>query len=181
MFKSLCVSAGFHCSSSRYTEPCPDLHHRSPASDPRIPWTGPWLWPADHGERKKNLSQLGISVQRCKVTFVSGKTCTCVCVRVCVVQALEDRVTEITPSALSFVDSETPSEKLIYNITKALPPGQGRTHTHTHMHTCWAFPYSFKKRSIKFFSCFLLITLRCCELHDVIRGLLWWSCSVIQS
>lgn len=40
-------------------------------------------------------------------------------------QALEDRVTEITPSALSFIDSETPSEKLMYNITKALPPGQG--------------------------------------------------------
>ncbi|KAF7657675.1 hypothetical protein LDENG_00023850, partial [Lucifuga dentata] len=39
--------------------------------------------------------------------------------------ALEDRVTEITPSALSFVDSETPSEKLIYNITKPLPHGQG--------------------------------------------------------
>uniref|UniRef100_A0A3Q3IUW6 VWFC domain-containing protein n=1 Tax=Monopterus albus TaxID=43700 RepID=A0A3Q3IUW6_MONAL len=41
------------------------------------------------------------------------------------VTALEDRVTEITPSALSFVDSETPSEKLIYTITKPLPPGQG--------------------------------------------------------
>ncbi|XP_010788510.1 extracellular matrix protein FRAS1-like, partial [Notothenia coriiceps] len=41
------------------------------------------------------------------------------------VTALEDRVTEITPSALSFVDSETPSEKLIYNITKPLPQGQG--------------------------------------------------------
>ncbi|XP_067377534.1 extracellular matrix protein FRAS1 isoform X3 [Channa argus] len=41
------------------------------------------------------------------------------------ITALEDRVTEITPSALSFVDSETPSEKLIYNITKPLPPGQG--------------------------------------------------------
>uniref|UniRef100_A0A3Q3MY85 Fraser extracellular matrix complex subunit 1 n=1 Tax=Mastacembelus armatus TaxID=205130 RepID=A0A3Q3MY85_9TELE len=41
------------------------------------------------------------------------------------ITALEDRVTEITPSALSFIDSETPSEKLIYNITKPLPPGQG--------------------------------------------------------
>uniref|UniRef100_A0A4W6CQ63 Fraser extracellular matrix complex subunit 1 n=1 Tax=Lates calcarifer TaxID=8187 RepID=A0A4W6CQ63_LATCA len=41
------------------------------------------------------------------------------------ITALEDRVTEITPSALSFVDSETPSEKLVYNITKPLPPGQG--------------------------------------------------------
>ncbi|KAK2838085.1 hypothetical protein Q5P01_015297 [Channa striata] len=41
------------------------------------------------------------------------------------ITALEDRVTEITPSALSFVDSETPSEKLIYNITKPLAPGQG--------------------------------------------------------
>ncbi|XP_029366253.1 extracellular matrix organizing protein FRAS1 isoform X2 [Echeneis naucrates] len=41
------------------------------------------------------------------------------------VTALEDRVTEITPSALSFVDSETPDEKLVYNITKPLLPGQG--------------------------------------------------------
>ncbi|KAF7205299.1 extracellular matrix organizing protein FRAS1 isoform X2 [Nothobranchius furzeri] len=41
------------------------------------------------------------------------------------IAALEDRVTEITPSALSFVDSETPSEKLSYNITKPLLPGQG--------------------------------------------------------
>uniref|UniRef100_A0A3Q2PFS0 Fraser extracellular matrix complex subunit 1 n=1 Tax=Fundulus heteroclitus TaxID=8078 RepID=A0A3Q2PFS0_FUNHE len=39
--------------------------------------------------------------------------------------ALEDQVTEITPSALSFIDSGTPSEKLIYNITKPLLPGQG--------------------------------------------------------
>uniref|UniRef100_UPI0037E879D7 extracellular matrix organizing protein FRAS1 n=1 Tax=Semicossyphus pulcher TaxID=241346 RepID=UPI0037E879D7 len=41
------------------------------------------------------------------------------------ITALEDRVTEITPAALSFIDSETPSDKLLYNITKALPPGQG--------------------------------------------------------
>ncbi|XP_037832589.1 extracellular matrix protein FRAS1 isoform X2 [Kryptolebias marmoratus] len=41
------------------------------------------------------------------------------------ITALEDRVTEITPSALSFIDSETPSEKLVYNITKPLLPGQG--------------------------------------------------------
>ncbi|XP_077417485.1 extracellular matrix organizing protein FRAS1 isoform X1 [Vanacampus margaritifer] len=41
------------------------------------------------------------------------------------ITALEDRVTEITPSALSFVDSETPSDRLIYNITKPLPTGQG--------------------------------------------------------
>ncbi|XP_072243382.1 extracellular matrix organizing protein FRAS1 isoform X1 [Leuresthes tenuis] len=41
------------------------------------------------------------------------------------ITALEDRVTEITPSALSFIDSETPNEKLIYNITKPLLPGQG--------------------------------------------------------
>ncbi|XP_074526804.1 extracellular matrix organizing protein FRAS1 [Halichoeres trimaculatus] len=41
------------------------------------------------------------------------------------ITALEDRVTEITPAALSFIDSETPSEKLVYNITKRLPPGQG--------------------------------------------------------
>ena len=51
--------------------------------------------------------------------------CTLVFGRVC--QALEDRVTDITPSALSFIDSETPSEKLIFNITKALPPGQGQS------------------------------------------------------
>ncbi|XP_046698206.1 extracellular matrix protein FRAS1 [Silurus meridionalis] len=41
------------------------------------------------------------------------------------INALEDRVTLITPSALSFTDSETPSNKLIYNITKLLPPGHG--------------------------------------------------------
>ncbi|KAF0034366.1 hypothetical protein F2P81_014432 [Scophthalmus maximus] len=41
------------------------------------------------------------------------------------VQALEDRVTELTPSALSFTDSETPSDKLVYNVTKPLPHGQG--------------------------------------------------------
>uniref|UniRef100_A0AAY4BT87 VWFC domain-containing protein n=1 Tax=Denticeps clupeoides TaxID=299321 RepID=A0AAY4BT87_9TELE len=39
--------------------------------------------------------------------------------------ALEDRVTVITPSALSFVDDETPSDKIIYNITKPLPQGHG--------------------------------------------------------
>ncbi|XP_041644401.1 extracellular matrix protein FRAS1 [Cheilinus undulatus] len=41
------------------------------------------------------------------------------------ITALEDRVTEITPAALSFIDSETPDEKLVYNITKALPPRHG--------------------------------------------------------
>nr|XP_057925745.1 extracellular matrix protein FRAS1 isoform X1 [Doryrhamphus excisus] len=41
------------------------------------------------------------------------------------VTALEDRVTEITSSALSFIDSETSSDHLIYNITKPLPAGQG--------------------------------------------------------
>ncbi|KAM6930976.1 extracellular matrix organizing protein FRAS1 [Xenentodon cancila] len=41
------------------------------------------------------------------------------------ITALEDRVTLITPAALSFIDSETPNEKLIYNITKPLLPGQG--------------------------------------------------------
>uniref|UniRef100_A0A672YI55 VWFC domain-containing protein n=1 Tax=Sphaeramia orbicularis TaxID=375764 RepID=A0A672YI55_9TELE len=53
------------------------------------------------------------------------------------VTALEDRVTEITPAALSFIDTETPSEKLIYNITKPLPPGQGaiehRDRPHIHV------------------------------------------------
>uniref|UniRef100_A0A8C4Z636 Fraser extracellular matrix complex subunit 1 n=1 Tax=Gadus morhua TaxID=8049 RepID=A0A8C4Z636_GADMO len=39
--------------------------------------------------------------------------------------ALEDQVTEITSSALSFIDSESPSHKLIYNITTPLMPGQG--------------------------------------------------------
>uniref|UniRef100_A0A3Q2DG67 Fraser extracellular matrix complex subunit 1 n=1 Tax=Cyprinodon variegatus TaxID=28743 RepID=A0A3Q2DG67_CYPVA len=41
------------------------------------------------------------------------------------ITALDDQVTEITPSALSFIDAGTPSEKLIYNITKPLLPGQG--------------------------------------------------------
>ncbi|XP_061880359.1 extracellular matrix organizing protein FRAS1-like [Entelurus aequoreus] len=41
------------------------------------------------------------------------------------VMAVEDGVTEITSSALSFMDSETSSEDLIYNITKPLPAGQG--------------------------------------------------------
>ncbi|XP_023814674.1 extracellular matrix protein FRAS1 isoform X2 [Oryzias latipes] len=41
------------------------------------------------------------------------------------ITALEDRVTEITPSALSFTDTETPSEKLQYNITKPLLSAQG--------------------------------------------------------
>ncbi|XP_076856944.1 extracellular matrix organizing protein FRAS1 isoform X2 [Brachyhypopomus gauderio] len=41
------------------------------------------------------------------------------------ITALEDRVTLITPSALSFTDSETPSSGLIYNITKPLSPGFG--------------------------------------------------------
>uniref|UniRef100_A0A3Q4HVK7 Fraser extracellular matrix complex subunit 1 n=1 Tax=Neolamprologus brichardi TaxID=32507 RepID=A0A3Q4HVK7_NEOBR len=53
------------------------------------------------------------------------------------ITALEDQVTEITPSALSFVDSETPSEKLIYSITKPLPSGQGtiehRDRPYTHV------------------------------------------------
>ncbi|XP_071003248.1 extracellular matrix organizing protein FRAS1-like, partial [Oncorhynchus clarkii lewisi] len=39
--------------------------------------------------------------------------------------ALEDRVTVLTPTDLSFVDSETPSEKLVYNITRPLPQEQG--------------------------------------------------------
>ncbi|KAG7481357.1 hypothetical protein MATL_G00065830 [Megalops atlanticus] len=42
-----------------------------------------------------------------------------------VTQALEDRVTTITPTALSFEDSETPAEKLVYNITRPLGQGQG--------------------------------------------------------
>ncbi|XP_048099370.1 extracellular matrix protein FRAS1 [Alosa alosa] len=41
------------------------------------------------------------------------------------VMAQEDRVTVITPTVLSFVDSETPSDKLIYNITKPLAPSHG--------------------------------------------------------
>lgn len=42
-------------------------------------------------------------------------------------QALEDRVTVIEPAALSFVDTETPSEKLVYNVTKPLAQGQGKS------------------------------------------------------
>ncbi|KAM6954491.1 extracellular matrix organizing protein FRAS1 [Aplochiton taeniatus] len=41
------------------------------------------------------------------------------------ITALEDGVTVITPAALSFLDSESPSEKLVYNITKPLGQGQG--------------------------------------------------------
>uniref|UniRef100_A0A8C1KDS0 Fraser extracellular matrix complex subunit 1 n=1 Tax=Cyprinus carpio TaxID=7962 RepID=A0A8C1KDS0_CYPCA len=41
------------------------------------------------------------------------------------ITALEDRVTVISPSALSFTDSETPSNKLVYNITKVLTSGHG--------------------------------------------------------
>ncbi|XP_028297024.1 extracellular matrix protein FRAS1-like, partial [Gouania willdenowi] len=41
------------------------------------------------------------------------------------ITALEDRVTEITSAALSFFDSETPDDKLIYNITKPLLSRQG--------------------------------------------------------
>uniref|UniRef100_A0A8C1C586 Fraser extracellular matrix complex subunit 1 n=1 Tax=Cyprinus carpio carpio TaxID=630221 RepID=A0A8C1C586_CYPCA len=56
------------------------------------------------------------------IVFISvnvfGSVCVCVCV-----QALEDRVTVISPSALSFTDSETPSNKLVYNITKVLTSG----------------------------------------------------------
>uniref|UniRef100_A0A8B9K9Q3 Fraser extracellular matrix complex subunit 1 n=1 Tax=Astyanax mexicanus TaxID=7994 RepID=A0A8B9K9Q3_ASTMX len=57
------------------------------------------------------------------------------------INALEDRVTLITPSALSFTDSETPSNKLIYNITKPLPSGHGmlehgdRPYTHVRFFT----------------------------------------------
>ncbi|KAM6269950.1 LOW QUALITY PROTEIN: extracellular matrix organizing protein FRAS1 [Porphyrio hochstetteri] len=38
---------------------------------------------------------------------------------------LEDRVTVIEPHHLSFVDPETPSEKILFNVTVPLPPGQG--------------------------------------------------------
>ncbi|XP_023676521.2 extracellular matrix organizing protein FRAS1 isoform X1 [Paramormyrops kingsleyae] len=41
------------------------------------------------------------------------------------VTALEDRTTVITPSALSFVDIETPSENLVYDITVPLTQEQG--------------------------------------------------------
>ncbi|KAM9446229.1 extracellular matrix organizing protein FRAS1 [Clarias gariepinus] len=57
------------------------------------------------------------------------------------INALEDRITLITPSALSFTDSETPSNKLIYNITKPLAPGHGtlehgeRPYTHVRFFT----------------------------------------------
>uniref|UniRef100_A0ACB8E9A0 Extracellular matrix protein fras1 n=1 Tax=Sphaerodactylus townsendi TaxID=933632 RepID=A0ACB8E9A0_9SAUR len=39
--------------------------------------------------------------------------------------ALEDRVTALEPFHLSFVDSESPSEKLVFNVTVPLPPNQG--------------------------------------------------------
>ncbi|XP_061439271.1 extracellular matrix organizing protein FRAS1 isoform X3 [Rhineura floridana] len=39
--------------------------------------------------------------------------------------ALEDRVTPIEPHHLSFVSSESPSEKVVFNVTVPLPPNQG--------------------------------------------------------
>nr|XP_014434426.2 LOW QUALITY PROTEIN: extracellular matrix protein FRAS1 [Pelodiscus sinensis] len=39
--------------------------------------------------------------------------------------ALEDRVTVIEPHHLSFVDSESPSGKIVYNVTAPLLPNQG--------------------------------------------------------
>ncbi|XP_060542993.1 extracellular matrix organizing protein FRAS1 [Pantherophis guttatus] len=39
--------------------------------------------------------------------------------------ALEDRVTPIQPHQLSFVNSQTPSEEITYNVTVPLPPNQG--------------------------------------------------------
>ncbi|XP_053260348.1 extracellular matrix organizing protein FRAS1 [Podarcis raffonei] len=39
--------------------------------------------------------------------------------------ALEDRVTPIEPHHLSFVNSESPTEKVVYNVTVPLPPNQG--------------------------------------------------------
>ncbi|XP_029959982.1 extracellular matrix organizing protein FRAS1 [Salarias fasciatus] len=51
------------------------------------------------------------------------------------ITALEDRLTEITPSALSFLDSETPSEKLVYTVTKPLPAGQGAIEHRARPHT----------------------------------------------
>uniref|UniRef100_A0A8C6YA37 VWFC domain-containing protein n=1 Tax=Naja naja TaxID=35670 RepID=A0A8C6YA37_NAJNA len=39
--------------------------------------------------------------------------------------ALEDRVTPIQPHQLSFVNSQTPSEEITYNLTVPLPPNQG--------------------------------------------------------
>ncbi|XP_015220286.2 extracellular matrix organizing protein FRAS1 [Lepisosteus oculatus] len=41
------------------------------------------------------------------------------------ITAFEDHVTVLGPSALSFVDTGTPSEKFIYNITKPLAQGEG--------------------------------------------------------
>ncbi|XP_025024783.1 extracellular matrix protein FRAS1 isoform X2 [Python bivittatus] len=39
--------------------------------------------------------------------------------------ALEDRVTPIQPHHLSFINSQIPSEEIIYNVTVPLPPDQG--------------------------------------------------------
>lgn len=41
-------------------------------------------------------------------------------------QALEDRVTVIQAAQLSFVDRDTPSQDLIYNITVPLLPEHGK-------------------------------------------------------
>lgn len=42
------------------------------------------------------------------------------------IEVLEDRVTVIEPHHLSFVDPEIPSEKILYNVTVPLLPGQGK-------------------------------------------------------
>ncbi|NXU54362.1 FRAS1 protein, partial [Turnix velox] len=42
------------------------------------------------------------------------------------VAVLEDRVTVIEPHHLSFVDPEVPSEKILFNVTVPLLPGQGK-------------------------------------------------------
>ncbi|KFO84606.1 Extracellular matrix protein FRAS1, partial [Buceros rhinoceros silvestris] len=43
---------------------------------------------------------------------------------------LEDRVTVIEPHHLSFVDPEVPSEKILFNVTVPLAPGQGKCTPH---------------------------------------------------
>lgn len=42
------------------------------------------------------------------------------------IEVLEDRVTVIEPHHLSFVDPEIPSEKILFNVTVPLLPGQGK-------------------------------------------------------
>lgn len=61
----LFVCAGFHRGRTSRSERCSDLHHRSHASDPRIPTAGPRLRPTDHGERKNTQKDTMMEAMTC--------------------------------------------------------------------------------------------------------------------